>query len=540
MSDAPEAHFGWAEKIVDTLYCSGKYHEAISFATIAIPSSETDKIVELILQCHIATDLISAIYFSRLHSGNSRKSHLFKIFDSVFNCSDGANQHLMKQLYKFAFQKEEESELMEYCENSNSLQCRKFLLEFYIRHCRFSEALECNARLFSNDASNPEDQQRMQIMKNILLCLPPSLRNSFRLSATRSAGANEQLKPVALSQSTAIRGKSFSQQELLQALKDNYVQDQSKITKKATTPLVEDTTMDLDNTFEQENQAAEPLRLRTPVKPIDEQPPVSVSQNKRISSPFVKQPYTPPVGVTAAQYLCLTRSEKKSHAQFKEPYESPLLQSKPLGSHTASPGTTTASPRVNAPPLINRSPFVKHTTDFNFASRLPRPNSKPQSPAQFQYSVNAGSQTVPVQTTSPNVNESISRIRANSPLAKGSQVVSSKPQSRAPKSRAQPSLPKSAKPKSNRKGASSIVQKELSETKSKTHSRNGSAEEKPVRSTPARRAKIGVTYTEPSLSIKPLQPVKRIPRSHTTSEVPDTPTEEMISTSTRRSLKSRK
>ena len=198
----------------------------------------------------------------------------------------------------------EEIELVDYCENSKKSISRKFLLEFYIRRGRFSEALEFNEKFFANDSSTEEDQKRISIMKNILLCLPPALRDYFRISGPKLAAFKTALpvKPVALSQSTAIRGKSFNQQELLKALQDNYVHNIPPPEKIAGIEIGENNvSMDVDNTFEQENTTSEPLLVKTPAKSISEQE-MHQLKGSRISSPFVKQPYTPPIA-NSLQYF---------------------------------------------------------------------------------------------------------------------------------------------------------------------------------------------------------------------------------------------
>ena len=187
-------------------------------------------------------------------------------------------------------------------------------MEYFIRRCRYSEALEWNDKHFVSNIDSEEDQRRINILKNIRLCMPPSLRSSFRVSGPKPQVAKESAEervetPAVLSQSRSLRGKSFTQQDLLHALHENYVQKVENVEKETIVQQqFRDISMDLDRAFDQENGIMDELRPVTPSKPAGS-PAIPITSVVRVSSPFVKQPYTPPVGI-AIQYLLLTVPKK--------------------------------------------------------------------------------------------------------------------------------------------------------------------------------------------------------------------------------------
>ena len=144
--------------------------------------------------------------------------------------------------------------------------------------------------------------------------MPPSLRSCFRVSGPKPQAATESSEegveaPIVLSQFRSLRGKSFTQQELLHALHENYVQKVENVEKETIVQKqFHEISMDLDRTFDQENGIMDDLRPETPSKPVGS-PAIPITSVVRVSSPFVKQPYTPPVGI-AIQYLFLTVPKK--------------------------------------------------------------------------------------------------------------------------------------------------------------------------------------------------------------------------------------
>ena len=85
LSDPPETAFGWINKILDSLCKFKHFHEVLSVASTLSFPFDTKESVDLLLASLIRVDLISAVKFSRKHSGPRRREDLTKIFDSLFD-----------------------------------------------------------------------------------------------------------------------------------------------------------------------------------------------------------------------------------------------------------------------------------------------------------------------------------------------------------------------------------------------------------------------------------------------------------------------
>jgi hypothetical protein len=85
LSDPPETPFGWVGKILRSLCKAEKFYEAINFASTSLFSYDTKESVDLILGAYVQTDIISALKFSRKHSGSNRAEDLEIIMDAAFS-----------------------------------------------------------------------------------------------------------------------------------------------------------------------------------------------------------------------------------------------------------------------------------------------------------------------------------------------------------------------------------------------------------------------------------------------------------------------
>ena len=219
---------------------------------------------------------------------------------------------------------------------------------------------------------------------------------------------------------------------------------------------------------------------------------------------------------------------------------SPLQLQDRTNGRAEHPDTQSFSPNNTnsnvAPSLVNRSPFVKQSQNESSTNRISSSLLSGEKEAKFKYSITTGVQTPASMSLLPPLHDSISRTRPQSPLANGTDKLSAASKlntvSRTQRISSQSKShrhDKATKPRSHKASTGTIT------VPKSTHSRHGSKEEMPTRATPARRAKLGVTYTEPSIGSKH-ESVPKVQRSRTTSEVPDTHnTADLPSTGSRRS-----
>jgi hypothetical protein len=187
--------------------------------------------------------------------------------------------------------KNEEQILIDYCENGSEF-CRDFLLNYYIHRGRYSEALKTHQILFGGRNLNLKDQKRQSLMNNVMLLLPPVLRTQFSLPVPKVMVSDAV---TTLSQSSFIRGKHINEEQVLNALRANYVNEEQGLKADY---VNEDTGVidvsfegqSVTNSFGTETAALPSTLVETKSLPNT---PRTKAQVVKESSPFLQPPYTP-------------------------------------------------------------------------------------------------------------------------------------------------------------------------------------------------------------------------------------------------------
>jgi hypothetical protein len=392
LEDAPDVKFGWNEKILESFLLNDRMDEALRFIHTTCLGHWSENIVSLILRVLCKANVFEAIRFQRRFAGRSAVSYLETLFDHVFLPSPDskcANSLLGASLIPF-----EEKCLVNYCESSRSEFCHEFLVAFYVQQGRYTEALQVNERLCKKTV-NPE---KIRLMHDISAMLPPVIQKVFNINLEMPTKPKSSLVPDStLSQSSLLRGKRATEHDVIAALRDNYVEETSVSVNNTGVIVEEVSEMEIDDTFEdsfaetskksevqlKKNRSPQPhlspVKSLTPMKsdlptgtpktpaaPAEFKVPSSIQVKKSPASPFMQPPFTPQTN-TASPFA---NAERKTPSELK-PFKSPGAKQtqSPIIQISRSPvSVQTKSPFLEAPPLINRSPFASKPP-------LPLPNS---------------------------------------------------------------------------------------------------------------------------------------------------------------------
>jgi hypothetical protein len=207
--------------------------------------------------------------------------------------SDNFSTKHVQALISFPFNQAEESTLVDFCQEIKSEKSLKFLLEFYVRRKRFAEAIQINEKYLSQYTGSKSDAERQVIMKNLILCLPTPLRHTYRIAIQSrpvdSLASKTERK--SMSQSLHMQGSRYNPEQVIKVLQENYVSDYKPQTIISAEMIPNEDSMDLEDTFEAR------ARPETPQTP-------KIVAEKPLGSPFVKPPFTPPIG-NVASYIIL-------------------------------------------------------------------------------------------------------------------------------------------------------------------------------------------------------------------------------------------
>jgi hypothetical protein len=371
LDDSAEVKFGWNEKILKALFKFEAFQDALFFIQTISISCWTEEIVSLVLQTYCKSNIIDAIKFQRKFAGKHTLIYLNMLFDQVFKPSQLSNVEMLLSASLLPF---EEQCLADYCEKSKNVLCHKFLITYYIQQGRYPEALRSNEKLCKNNT----DVAYQQMILDISMMLPPTIRKVFKIPKLSETKFSK--KQTTLSQASSIRGRMTTEADLLKALQENYVEiiPESAVLN---TQIPEDV-MDIDNTFERQEtdtlmlsitdgpgNVAVPLKQNTAAPIVTQEKLTTPSRNamefkvpsavkQSPASPFMQPPFTPQKQ-TVSPFANAERRTPSDLKQFKSPRksnsESPLVQ---VPRSMVPTIETQKSPFMNAPPLINRSPFA--------------------------------------------------------------------------------------------------------------------------------------------------------------------------------------
>ncbi|KAJ3303278.1 Suppressor of Sensor Kinase (SLN1) [Kappamyces sp. JEL0829] len=420
LDDAPGTFLDWHLKIITTLFDNDQCELAHLFIQSKKPSLWSQRTIEAVLKVLTKTFLIGALDFQRQYCKHNADNALDYIFDECFE-GRVIQRQLMLQLLSLPLDTAEQDYLIEYCTRSKQTAVHDFLLNYFIQKGRYGEALRSYQELFT-ESGVPLDPKRQNLMKNIGMLVPAVQHIALGLAVPSYAAQHSSVPvshaeptpepPKILSQDAIIREGHITQETVLQALHQNYLNQEH--VSPVRTHAVEARPQDDDEMDVTGHGAETPLKDAV----VASETPASLSQVKYPSlakrspaTPFVQPPYTTKIEKTSPvvkpplsrRESAISQSPFSTHTStsHSSPAQTAGVSKTPLGtaSNLESPGMPFQSPvpgvfqpkppsnfnsplmqtamvsaavLTNAPPLVSRSPF--------------NPPSKPSSPAAALHS----------------------------------------------------------------------------------------------------------------------------------------------------------
>ncbi|KAJ3361126.1 hypothetical protein HDU91_004086 [Kappamyces sp. JEL0680] len=295
----------------------------------------------------------------------------------------------MLQLLSLPLDTAEQDYLIEYCTRSKQTAVHDFLLNYFIQKGRYGEALRSYQELFT-ESGVPLDPKRQNLMKNIGMLVPAVQHIALGLAVPSYAAQHSSVPvshaeptpepPKILSQDAIIREGHITQETVLQALHQNYLNQEQ--VSPVRTHAVESWPQDDDEMDVTGHGAETPLKdavvasetpaslsqvkypslvKRSPATPF---PPLSRRESAISQSPF--STHTSTSHSSPAQTAGVSKTPLGTASNLKSPgmpFQSPVpgvFQPKPpsnFNSPLMQTAMVSAAVLTNAPPLVSRSPF---------------------------------------------------------------------------------------------------------------------------------------------------------------------------------------